>query len=675
MSTFMDMLTSSQCVDLKKCGDVVVSPSDNMVAIYCHFCRDIFAHLPEFLRHLQWSHYDVLNFTKEQNVYSLEELLSEEEYAQSTGNNNSSSSSGDSGIMEEDNPVGRGFKGFRNKAENKENTLKICELKSHAIARNSRKRMSSVKNRILKAIENDEPTKLLKKQPKTESLEVDNILKPIDNDEPTKLLVKPPKTNYTLPITEPLEVDNIQPLNFNTPFKLTKQPTSSNLSVRKSTLTSARIFTTSLLQHKDLNSKPKLSSTVQKVQANSVSSVVKKVAQFPKPATKRILSPFQIRQVEILPKTKLSDSVIKSIQTERPSLKRILEEIGNYHVQKQPKDQGFSVLKLSPTPNNEQELSKDNNNTKRFKLESENEDNSKITQTKENPVVKIKQILDNIKNPVNKNDNAKLVKLDSENIEITTDKSSKIALVKKNLAVKKMQTTSTKTNQTNTNSFATKDDKLESNNLVLQTTQPKENLLVIKKEPNKKNKKQKSTSPDIATLLKNVGLPAMQNARYEDKITSDELMKLRAKAAQFSKIYMKHDSIWNYRILNPSPKAEFLSRLISELTTEVNLTMGCNLTKGELKRIINLISVWHQKTVHLKVVKNGKILPTDYFNLFGFLPDSFVFFCEGCEETFTIEESYIKHLTSHEGVYHCQPCNKLFKYQGFYEKHMRNAHF
>ncbi|KAI8039990.1 hypothetical protein M5D96_007415 [Drosophila gunungcola] len=198
MSTFMDMLTGSQCVDLKKCGDVVVSPSDNM-----------------------WAHVDVLNFTKEQNVYSLEELLSEEEYAQSAGNN--SSSSGDSGIMEgikdsncqkpmkykvedillkegfsqqEDKPVGRGFKGFRIKAENKGNTLKICELKSHTIARNSRKRMSSVKKRILKAIENDEPTKLLKKQPKTESLEEDNILKPIKNDAPTKLLVKPPNTNF-----------------------------------------------------------------------------------------------------------------------------------------------------------------------------------------------------------------------------------------------------------------------------------------------------------------------------------------------------------------------------------------------------------------------------------------------------------------------------------------------
>ncbi|XP_052838250.1 protein teflon-like [Drosophila gunungcola] len=185
----------------------------------------------------------------------------------------------------------------------------------------------------------------------------------------------------------------------------------------------------------------------------------------------------------------------------------------------------------------------------------------------------------------------------------------------------------------------------------------------------------KSTSPHIATLLKNVGLPAMQNARYEDKITSDELVQLRAKAAQFSKIYMKHDSIWNYRILNPSPNPEFVSRLISELTTEVNLTMGCNLTKGELKRIINLISVWHQKTVHLTVVKNGKILPTDYFNLFAFLPDSFVLFCEGCEETFTIEESYIKHLTSHECLYHCPTCNKWFKYKGFYENHKRNAHF
>jgi len=72
-----------------------------MIALYCHFCRDLFTQLPEFLRHLQSNHSDVLHFTKEHNVYSVEELLSGEqgkahEDAQSAGHN---SSSGDSSSL------------------------------------------------------------------------------------------------------------------------------------------------------------------------------------------------------------------------------------------------------------------------------------------------------------------------------------------------------------------------------------------------------------------------------------------------------------------------------------------------------------------------------------------------------------------------------------------------
>ncbi|XP_022227564.2 protein teflon [Drosophila obscura] len=101
MSSFLDLLGDGGHVHFEKCGDVVVSPKDNMVAMFCHFCRDIFTHLPEFMRHLQWSHSDVLTFTKEQNVYRVEELMSLESSEEDTQSQANSCSSGDSGLAGE----------------------------------------------------------------------------------------------------------------------------------------------------------------------------------------------------------------------------------------------------------------------------------------------------------------------------------------------------------------------------------------------------------------------------------------------------------------------------------------------------------------------------------------------------------------------------------------------
>lgn len=75
MSSLINLL-SDRCVNFEKCGDVVVSPKDNMIGVFCHFCCDIFKNLLEFLHHLQNAHSDVLAFTKSHNVYSMEQLMS-----------------------------------------------------------------------------------------------------------------------------------------------------------------------------------------------------------------------------------------------------------------------------------------------------------------------------------------------------------------------------------------------------------------------------------------------------------------------------------------------------------------------------------------------------------------------------------------------------------------------
>ncbi|EDW60509.2 protein teflon isoform X2 [Drosophila virilis] len=94
MSSFLNLL-SDDCVNFEKCGDVIVSTKDNMIGIFCHFCCDIYTNLSEFLHHLQWMHNNRLGFTKPHNVYTVEELMAQEE-AQTQANLSSHSS--DSGL-------------------------------------------------------------------------------------------------------------------------------------------------------------------------------------------------------------------------------------------------------------------------------------------------------------------------------------------------------------------------------------------------------------------------------------------------------------------------------------------------------------------------------------------------------------------------------------------------
>lgn len=97
MNCFFNSL-SEGCVNFEKCGDVIVSPKDNMIGMFCHFCSDIYTNLSEFLHHLQWMHNDVLKFTETYNVYSVEELLSSADTQVDVQSQANSSSSSDSGM-------------------------------------------------------------------------------------------------------------------------------------------------------------------------------------------------------------------------------------------------------------------------------------------------------------------------------------------------------------------------------------------------------------------------------------------------------------------------------------------------------------------------------------------------------------------------------------------------
>ncbi|KMY94456.1 protein teflon [Drosophila simulans] len=657
MSKFLDMLSGSQCVSLEKCGDVVVSTNDCMIALYCHFCRDLFTQLPEFLRHLQSNHSDVLHFTKEHNVYSVEELLSGEqdkahEDAQSAGHN---SSSGDSRslmnsedsraidgseensdnspvkpeqigkqneinllaevtnillqtndkeerINDELKPESGEFKGARKKANNESSSLKICDLKSHTIARTSRKRMSLVKNHILRVL---------------------------DRDLIAKLEMKPLEPDSKLPITEPIQEDNIPGTCFQTPPK--PIPSLSQLSVRKSSLTEANHICTKYDTKKTaptmpklLNNVPKSILTSQQAQVNSDSSEINEtyhISEAASQVTKTTKSfPVQINQIEILQPLKLPKTLITPINEEGVS------------------DQMENSTK---NINNAQSLLKEN--PKKFlKKPSELEIKTKGGPNKFLNVIKSKA------DPI-------IVK----RVQTTSAKDS----------TNKIQIRSNDKTKGFASEFnSTKIRKLKMENCVdLKTEDPCDNTNM---------RLNKMATIGSCEILKAVGLPAItDNAIEAIMLLPDELETMRIRADQFTKIYKKYYSIWNYRKIFPPAKPDFISQKIFALTREVNKTMLCNLANSDIKGIINQISVWHYN-IYTQYIELDNISEIARYTLklFSFLPVSFAYFCKWCDDIFILKKEYLKHLISHQVRFQCTKCIKVFKYKGYYEKHLRNAH-
>lgn len=124
--------------------------------------------------------------------------------------------------------------------------------------------------------------------------------------------------------------------------------------------------------------------------------------------------------------------------------------------------------------------------------------------------------------------------------------------------------------------------------------------------------------------------------------------------------------------------ANNLAALIETFTQEVNAAVGSNLSKIDIKRILNLITLWFWQTVDLKFFKKATLPPSTqhYFNLFAFIPQftRFIFFCEYCDENFTLESAYKKHLMSHSITIRCAICRRVFKGHGFLDKHLRAHH-
>ncbi|XP_017024644.1 protein teflon [Drosophila kikkawai] len=649
MGFLADLMAHDGQIAFEKCGDVVVSPKDNQIALFCHFCKDLITHLPQFLRHLHEAHGDVLHFTQEHNVYSVEELLSGEEAekdqdAEEDENNsqggdcempqvaeepvkceelkntpeidlpdemeadspgstrdvlaeveamlladeedeeNQQESQQDVAIkaylkgcqgmqtkrevtkepsIPETDPQNQRFKGGRNR---KEVGLKISRLKSHAIARQSRKRMSSVKNRILCAIDNFGP----KKQ--------------IPDDQEKSMQLAPMRARVPLSKTP-----SRPPMN------------ASHLSVRKSTLTTARISlqmttttTTSSETVVSCSNEVETSYQANEEEAPCKENEILNLPNLSGTQDTRKLSPIKIRKIEILPNlNKQYESSNNAGNSDDIDIEKELAVL-----------LGSSKNKESP---------------------------SKVMNSR----TKVQKVNKNIKSCITNRTQLK-----------TTNVENKLEILLAGIDSLKTAPTNPASNTPSTSANA------------------KETIEVL---------------IDNCTLLKYVGLPVIHNPSYEDNIMLDELEDLRAKAVKFCKIFRNYEGIWSCRrVKSMGNDTQQLPALIQLLTQEVNAVLKCHLSETDMKRILNLISLWFRRTVELKHFKKLTLSPSTqhYFNLFSFIPQvtRFLLFCEYCNDCFPLEPAYRKHLMSHSFTIRCHICRRAFKGHGFLDKHLRACH-
>ncbi|XP_020807513.1 protein teflon isoform X2 [Drosophila serrata] len=658
MAFFADMVINDGHMAFEKCGDVVVSTKDNKLALFCHFCKDLITYLPQFLRHLHEAHGDVLHFKNDHNVYSVEELLSgaaeEDREAEDVENNSQDENCGMPQVAEEPDECVKSknipdetekespgsttdvlaeveamlFSDEDDEKESEKNSqqdmaikayLEVCQglqkkkevtkepliskpepdsqrskggrnqkglnisrLRSHAIARQSRKRMSTVKKRILRAIDNFVPKNQI----------------PLKNN--------PADQDKAADQAQLLQLAPIRPR-----IPLSKTPArppmnAGHLSVRKSTLTTARISlqmttTTTTSSATVVSCSKEEEPSYQASQSVVQSSITEQENSCQENQMFNLgnicgtqKSPIEIQKIEMLPKLETQNDILNNA-----------ENVDDIDIEKE-----LAVLLGQPMRWNSKE-------------------------TKESP--------------------AKVI-------------NSRTKIQKLNKDVKSYNQT-----QLNTKNV---ENKLE---IILA------GIDLLNKTPTK----QDSTSADVnesievlidnCTLLKYVGLPVIHNPSYEDKIMLDELEDLRGKAAKFCEIFRKYDEIWNCRRTKPmANNTKKLADLIELLTQDVIAELDCYLSKSDAKRILNLITLWFRQTIDLKHFKKVPLSPSIqyYFNLFAFIPKltRFLFFCEYCDENFTLEAAYRKHLLSHSFTIRCAICHRPFKRHGFLDKHLRAHH-
>ncbi|XP_068145063.1 protein teflon [Drosophila tropicalis] len=659
MSSFLNLLPDGSNANLEKCGDVVISPKDNIMALFCRFCSDIFTRLPEFSRHLQANHSDILSFVVEQNVYSVEELLGHQDNEQDNEQSVSdSSSSGDSGLPERE----------RDEEIIKDNaTSELYACQSNA---NIMEALAANDIDLNDSLDNSDNVKDLKAE--VESLlfnddnnKADNHPEPFSNKETEKKTKILTESTYCQ-ITE-MESQ-----------KDTKGFRQSRSKTEKSSLSICDLKSYSITR---------MTRRREMKQMSSVRMRIIRSLQVEEMAAKPVRTPLNnLCSIEHLADDNIkgkSPLDTKKPLIENPKLPAIQESKENQKllskissatskpsldpVQSTESFQKPWIYNVSSMPNNLESDSKKKLNGKFVeisKVEILPKLNLEQERSFEKPPQRRSANWEDELNPMPKKAKKETDPKPMPNTPRgeSLEDNSQQQLPKCNLKDEPSRCPLNFSLSDSVIEFLQTDLKstpLDGADSLLQLAMPKESespsQLEMKPQIDQELPSKPNVIRDDLILLNLIGLPVVKYPTYVDKLCQDAYDTMREKATKFTQIFRNYAIIWNRRkFIVSSDMSRSLNHELGLLKEELNRKLHINLNILELKRLLNLINIWHGKQIELVYFQKVKLSSNIeyYFQLFNFLSklNNFLFYCEYCEETLYFEAEYMNHLHKHRIV-------------------------
>ncbi|XP_062136262.1 protein teflon isoform X2 [Drosophila sulfurigaster albostrigata] len=632
MSLFANLLLET-CVNFEKCGDVVVSRKENIVGLSCQFCCDIFISVIAFLHHLQKMHCDILEFPREHNVYTMNEIMSLEDddvevdsHVIINGETDEQINDLEIGldantlqinILKENNLVkGNQISGTELYSQGAElnktlvtgydKTLALkprieikCErqltLQKDGASEVAKESSTSITHKKIKRINNTKEELNAGITASTEIQDENNV----NSFRLKKVNIVNIHKNAELAQEVYVPQKNIPKMNENN-RKLLKEKKN----------TGQHDLETPVSRNKPILKKSLIITETNSLKTDSSFKLDHK--------THRNLSSIIIDKIEYLPNIDLN-----FVKTSKGTTK----ETSKLEVKMQ------NALRESFSDRSNPAMW--NNKIPRRPTYSE----GLTSQISTKPEVK------------SSSKRSLVESIDEIKMSIIFDDNSKRKLPKNATSNRTLDVKQTDLSE---ELLGLEDIEVKS----VETTHPK--------------------LRDDGVLLQFVGLNIIKDPYYEHRKPVEFCEVLRSKATKFSKILRDRDIIWNFQKSATVQTFQKIASELSMLTEQANKTLKADLNVSEVKRILNLISKWYTHQTTEKLFKKVELSSTteNYLLLFGFLPklNRCVYYCEWCDECSANRSRYNEHRMSHLNNYYCPQCESGFLKYGQLKTHFEILH-
>ncbi|XP_051861349.1 protein teflon [Drosophila albomicans] len=647
MSLFANLLLET-CVNFEKCGDVVVSRKENIVGLSCQFCYDIFNSVIEFLHHLQKMHCDILEFPREHNVYTMDEIMS----------------------LEDDDDEVDSHVIINEETDKQINDMEIG-LDANTLQINILKENNLVKGNQISGTEMYRQGAELNKSLVT-GYDKTLALKPGIEIKCERQLQKPGASDAAKESSTSITHKKIKRIN-NTKEELNAGITASTEIQDENNVNSLRLKKVNIVNtHKNAELAQEVyvpQKNIPKVKENNIKLLKEKKntgqhdLETPvsrnKPTFYNLLT---MNSGEKRTKPKLKKSLI---MTETNSLKTDSSFKLDYKTHRNLSS--IIIDKIEYLPNIDLNFLKTSKSTTK--------ETSTLEVKKQNP---LRESFSDRSNPAMWKNKPPRRPTYSEGLtsQISTKpevkSSSKRSLVE-SIDEIKMSIIFDDNSKRKLPKNATSNRTLD-----IKQTDLSEELLGLEDIEVKSVETTHPKLRDDCVLLQFVGLNIIKDPYYEDRKPVEFCEVLRSKATKFSKILRDRDIIWNFQKSATKQTFQKIASELSMLTEQANKFLMADLNVSEVKRILNLISKWYTHQTTQKLFKKVELSSTteNYLLLFGFLPklNRCVYYCEWCDECSTNRSRYNEHRMSHLHNFYCPQCERGFLKYGQLKTHFEILH-